>query len=175
MRMIAAAAEASNDCLCLSIVTVRSARRRGVGELGPDIEPPGRILGRPGQDDDHRGVAAEPVIQVSRVRGPLEAVLRLIREGKGGGLALHHDHKVERAAVRGDELDLAVDPVIHPPVVPQVIHLVHTPGDQRDAAFPGQYLLRDLLPPRRHGIPSNLRPSAARPGRRRALSYQGRA
>jgi hypothetical protein len=56
----------------------------------------------------------------------------------------------------GDELDLAVDPVIHPPVVPQVAHIVYAPRDDCDPAFANQRLRRDLLPPGRQGITSEL-------------------
>jgi len=125
----------------------------GIREFGPDIEPPGLVVSRPRKDHDDRSVPAQPVVQVRSVRGPLEAVLGLEHEATGGGLALYHDHEIERRTVWADKLDLAIDPVVYSPVMPQVAHLVHPLRDQRHAALTGQRLLRDLLPPRRHDTP----------------------
>src|SRR5260221_10704317 len=70
--------------------------------------------------------ARHPQVHLLAAGRPLRP---LVCKWSAACLALNHDRDVERASVRGDELNLAVDPVIYRPVVPQVAHIVYAPRD----------------------------------------------
>jgi hypothetical protein len=99
-----------------------------------------------GQDQHDRGVPAKPVVEVSLLTGVLEAGVCLVWKPQPAGLALDQQHEVEHLAGAGiDQIDVAVDAVIHTARMKQETHLGDAFVDQRDAGLTDQGLGGDLL------------------------------